>query len=183
MSIITIVIALSLALDCFSAALGLGTCGGLRRSSLGLRMASSFGFFQSAMLAVGWAGGSLLAEFLPDVDHWIAFFVLCVAGIHMVYGSLRESHGYILELGLLLLISLSVATSIDALMVGVGAPFIGINPLQASIYAGLTAFILTLAGHWLGTKVGRITGRWAGAIGGAVLITLGTKILIEHLCM
>jgi len=121
--------------------------------------------------------------YLPDVDHWIAFFILCAAGIHMVYGSLRGSHGYILELGLLLLISLSVATSIDALMVGVSAPFIGIEPVQASIYAGLAAFLFTLAGHWLGSRISRITGRWAGALGGAVLITLGTKILIEHLCI
>jgi len=183
MSIITFVIALSLALDCFSAALGVGTCGGLRRLSSELRMASSFGFFQSAMLAAGWVGGSLLAELLPDVDHWIAFFILCAAGIHMVYGSLRKRHGYIIELGFLLLLSLSIATSIDALIVGVSAPFIGIEPVQASIYAGLAAFLFTLAGHWLGSRISRITGRWAGALGGAVLITLGTKILIEHLCI
>jgi len=86
-ALLSILIAISLALDCFSSALGVGTCGGLRRTSSSLRMSSSFGFFQSAMLAAGGVGSSLLAELLPGVDHWIAFFILCVAGIHMVYGS------------------------------------------------------------------------------------------------
>lgn len=122
-----------------------------------------------------------MAESLPDVDHWVAFFMLGMAGLHMVIGSIRERHGYVLELGLLILLSLSIATSIDALIVGVSAPFIGINPLTASIYAGAAAFILTLTGHWLGSKIGRLAGRWAGVLGGAVLIILGAKILIEHL--
>lgn len=170
-------------MDCFSAALGLSACGRRFDSSFGFRMASSFGFFQSMMLFVGWVGGGVLAGFLPEVDHWVAFIMLSIAGLHMIIESVRSSDGRVFILSLTLLLLLSIATSIDALTVGIGVPFMGLDVFQVSIFAGLAAFIFTLAGHWLGARVGRLTGRWAEAIGGAILFLLGIKILVDHIYM
>ncbi|MEM2004293.1 MAG: manganese efflux pump [Nitrososphaerota archaeon] len=181
MSLLSLLIALGLAMDCFSAAVGLSVF--CRRSdySSGFRVASSFGFFQSAMLVVGWVGGGVLADFVSEVDHWVAFIMLSVAGLHMIFESGRFMEGQVFVLSFSMLLWLSVATSIDALAVGIGVPFMGIDVLQVSVYAGVSAFVFTLAGHWLGARIGRLAGRWAEAMGGAMLILLGIKILLDHL--
>lgn len=180
MILLSLTVAVGLAMDCLSVALGAGACD-VKGLSGGLRLASSFGLSQSLMLLAGYLGGLILSELLPDVDHWAAFIMLFAVGIHMMYESARDRDVSTPFLTMPIIVSLSLATSLDALMAGISIPVLGINAVGTSILAGGAAFVFTLAGYWLGRRIGRVAGRWAGVLGGAILIGLGGKILLEHL--
>jgi len=178
----TAAIALSLALDCFSVAIGTGTVQGRADLAACFKMAASFGAFQSGMLLAGWRAGSELAELAAGYDHWIAFALLAAAAAHMIHGALRGgcSRGG-RGTSIALLLTLSIATSIDALVVGFSLSFLNIRAVPASTAAGLAAFTLTVIGYGLGSRIGGAVGGRAGVIGGAILILVGLKILLEHL--
>ena len=178
-------IAVALAMDCFAITLGLA-CGarGLTMKQA-LRMGAAFGGFQLVMPILGWLAGDSLLGRIRQFDHWVAFGLLAVIGGRMIF----ESFGQTEEekacrpdqtQGSRLLV-LAVATSIDALAVGLSLGVVGTTILYPAAIIGLASFVITLIGAKLGPIVGRLVGRWADLLGGLILIGIGVKILVEHL--
>jgi len=174
--------AVSLAFDCFSVAIGAGTMNKGASMPTSLKLASSFGAFQSGMLLAGWSAGSRLAGIIAEYDHWIAFILLTAVACHMLYDAFRNRHHLKWgELTLTLLLTLSIATSLDALTVGFSLPFLRTWPIASAVIAGLSSFILTIIGYQLGIRARCMIGERASAIGGTILILVGVKILLDHL--
>ena len=177
-------IAVSLALDAFavSVSAGISTPGfGLKQSA---RMGLWFGAFQFAMPLIGWGLGSSVAGYIEAFDHWLAFGLLAFIGGRMVWESLRggeEENGGPADLSPRRLCVLAIATSIDALAVGVSMAFLRVNILSSAAVIGAVAFVLSLVGGLLGKKLGTLFEKWAQVAGGIVLIGIGIKILIEHM--
>jgi len=176
---VAVAIAVSLALDCLSAAFCLGAGGEDPRTSQALLTASFFGAFQSGMIVAGWVGGSLL-RIASQHDHWIAFILLAAAGAHMIREAFRGDGGRCRSFTIQLLLALSIATSVDALAVGFSLPFMRYQATWISAASGLASFTLTLLGYFLGLRARALIGGKAGAVGGTILILLGLKILLEH---
>ncbi|MDD5288211.1 MAG: manganese efflux pump MntP family protein [Dehalococcoidales bacterium] len=150
-----------------------------------LRASLSFGLFQAIMVVLGWLAGQVLVDFIGNFDHWLAFALLAFIGGKMVWESLRKEDEEKekkpdFTKGLLLL-TLSIATSIDALAVGLSFAFLEVNIALASLTIGLTAFVITIIALLLGRKVGKLIGERAELIGGLILIGIGLRILLTHL--
>jgi len=175
-----LLVALGLSADCFAVSLGLGASG-LKSSVLAmLRIGIGFGFFQAAMPALGWLFGNSLVTLLAPLASWIAFVLLAVIGGRMFWEGIRNS-GHQNKPGDYtrgwLLVSLAVATSIDAMAAGISFSMIG-QPLQSAIpVIGITAFTASVAGYIIGNRSGRLLGRWALALGGLVLIGIGLNMV------
>ncbi|AUN32215.1 hypothetical protein C0V82_17585 [Niveispirillum cyanobacteriorum] len=182
----TFALALSLAMDAFAAALGKGAA--LRRPNMGqaLTVGAVFGAFQMVMPLIGFALGMAFADIVAAVDHWIAFALLSVVGGRMVWeawnGEDDEENGAGgMTLTLSALFMAGFATSVDALAIGVPLAFFDEPILASAVVIGLVTFGLSTVGVMLGRAVGPLLGRWAVGIGGAGLVLLGTKILVQHL--
>lgn len=178
-----LLIALGLSADCFAVALG-GSIAMRSFSRLQVfRAAIAFGLFQALMPILGWLIGQTVVDLIADYDHWVAFGLLVIVGGHMLWESCHHHDGarrIDITRGWPLLL-LSLATSIDALAVGLTFPFLEVNVAVASPTIGLVAFVATVVGFILGRKVGELVGRWAAAVGGLLLIAIGLRILLTHL--
>lgn len=180
-----LLIAVSLALDAFAVSVssGISVPGFGRRQAV--RMGAYFGLFQFAMPLAGWVLGSSVSSCIEAVDHWIAFGLLAFIGGRMVWGARgKEGEGTRgpEELSCRRLVVLAVATSIDALAVGVSMAFMkDVNILFAALVIGAVAFGLSVAGGLAGRRLGSLFQKRAERVGGLVLIAIGLKILIEHL--
>ncbi len=182
MELVAAAVAVSLAFDCFSVALGAGTLHEKVNLPIGMKLAISFGAFQSGMLLAGWGAGSRLAGIAAEYDHWIAFILLMAVAAHMIYDAFRNGCSMAgAQLTPMLLLMLSIATSIDALVVGFSLSFLKAWVVAAAIIAGLSSFSLTIIGYYLGVKTRCVVGERAGAVGGGILILVGLKILLDHL--
>ena len=181
----TLLIALSLAID--ACAVSASTALSLPNFRLrhALTMGVWFGAFQFAMPVLGWLLGTGISSYIQAVDHFIAFGLLAFIGGRMVVGSLRggdveETAGG--ELSVRRLCLLAIATSIDALAVGVSMAFMAdVNILLSALVIGVVAFLLSVAGGLLGNRLGALFRSRAELVGGLVLIAIGVRILIEHL--
>jgi len=136
------------------------------------------------MPVLGWLAGQTLVEITADYDHWAAFILLAIVGGRMIWESFRtgetRSQNTDITKGIILL-TLSVATSIDALVVGLSFAFLEISIITASLTIGIVAFVITAIGFLLGRKIGKLIGRRAEAIGGVILIGIGLRILLTHI--
>lgn len=182
----TFALALSLAMDAFAAALGKGAA--LRRPHMGhaLTIGAVFGAFQMVMPLIGFALGMAFADVVAAVDHWIAFVLLAVVGGRMSWEAWKgdedgEGGAPGMALTLSALFMAGFATSVDALAIGVPLAFFDEPILASALVIGLVTFVLSTVGVLLGRAVGPLLGRWAVGIGGAGLVLLGTKILVQHL--
>jgi manganese efflux pump family protein len=175
-------IAVGLSMDCFAVSVSFGTARKYLLRDL-VRMSFFFGFFQGLMTFLGWWIGDTLSQFIEAVDHWVAFSILAMIGIRMIIESLKKEkeRKSIDFLKFRILVSLSIATSIDALMTGVSFGFINVNIFQSVILISAVTFLVTMIGGKVGEKATFIPARRAELIGGAVLILIGIKILISHL--
>lgn len=182
-------VAIGLAMDCFAVSIASGII--LKRTQWRamLVMAFCFGFFQALMPLIGWTCANLFAHLIEDVDHWIAFAILAFLGGRMVRESFKDEeckHGYD-PTRLKVVLAFAVATSIDALAVGVSFAFLGARSLPAILPAvgiiGFVSFALSMAGLLFGIYCGCGIARKLRAelLGGCILILIGVKILIEHL--
>lgn len=179
-----LLIAIGLSADCFAVALG-GSISMRRVARLQvLRASTAFGLFQALMPVIGWLVGLTVAGLIADYDHWAAFALLALVGSRMIWESFHSrserSGGTDFTRGLILL-TLSVATSIDALAVGLTFAFLEINIALASVTIGAVAFVVTATGFLLGRKAGALIGKRAEIVGGVVLIGIGLRILLEHI--
>ena len=178
-----LVIAISLGMDAFSVAIGVGAVSQAFSIGPAMRLSSSFGIFQFLMPVAGWFAGMTVAHLIAGYDHWVAFGLLAYVGGKMIMESCHEkekSHETDPTKGWTLII-LSVATSIDAFAVGLSFAFLQIPIIYPSIIIGVVAFIMTMIGILFGGRLGKVIGKKAELAGGIILIGIGVMILIEHM--
>jgi len=178
-----LLIAIGLAIDCFAVSISGSIAMKRITPAQILRVALSFGAFQAGMTALGWLLGQTFVDLIESFDHWIAFGLLAFVGLRMIWESFRtdsDVRAVDITTGLALLV-LSIATSIDALAVGVSFAFFDINLAYACLIIGTIALALTAMGLSLGKKIGKVVGKRAEIVGGIVLIGIGIRILFEHL--
>jgi putative Mn2+ efflux pump MntP len=178
-------IAVALAVDAFAVALaaGVSLCQVSRRQLF--RLSWHFGIFQAGMNILGWVGGLTVRASIEALDHWVAFCLLAFVGGKMIVEAVREEH----EAGEAtdptrgrMLVTLSVATSIDSLAVGLSFAVLGISVWLPAAIIGIVAAVLTAVGLRLGCILGAASrlGARAEIAGGLVLLAIGVKILAEH---
>jgi len=176
-------IAIALSMDAFAVSI----CTGLTMPKAVIKKALAvglyFGVFQAIMPLIGYMTASLFAEYIIEYDHWIAFILLCFLGGKMVHGSFRKSEASTEEMPVTpkVMLPLAIATSIDALAVGVSFSFLQVNILPAVLLIGMTTFIISFAGVKIGNVFGARYKSKAELAGGIILILIGLKILIDHL--
>jgi putative Mn2+ efflux pump MntP len=178
-----LLIAVGLSMDCFAVSIVSGLDVKIVRVAHALRIGIFFGGFQASMPVVGWLLGLTLIEVISSFDHWIAFVLLAVVGGRMIYESLKKEPGTEGEgsLGLKRLIMLSLATSIDALAIGLSFSLLGIFILFPVLVIGVVCFSLSFIGFFASGKLGLIFGDRMKTVGGLILIAIGLRILYEHL--
>ena len=171
-------IGVGLSMDAFAVSICKGL--GMKRLNMGqaLVVGLFFGGFQALMPLIGWALGTQLADFITPIDHWIAFILLALIGGDDE-GEAGEPKDTRLDLKELLM--LAIATSIDALAVGITFAFLGVNIVWAIAVIGVTTFALSVVGVAVGHVFGARYEKGATIAGGIVLILIGCKILLEHL--
>lgn len=183
-------IAVSLALDAFAVSVSCGLTAKKGLGRLALKLGICFGAFQFVMPLLGWFLGSQVASYIEKISPWVAFGLLALIGGRMILEAFRgedtpetgasdASRTGDVSLGKLL--ALGVATSIDALAVGVTFALVEVNVLLACGVIGAVAFALSVLGAALGKKLGSRFQRQAGILGGVVLVAIGLKILLENL--
>lgn len=179
------IIALGLSADCFAVSLAGSISLKTVPVRIGIRIVLAFGIFQAGMVVLGWLAGNTVIDFISAYDHWLAFGLLAVIGGRMIWESLHEDEEKERKRADItrwpMLLTLSVATSIDALAVGLSFAFLQVNLAMASITIGVTAGCITVLGLFIGKKVGGLAGKRAETAGGIILILIGLRILIEHL--
>ena len=178
-----LLIALGLSADAFAVALGKGLSLWRLRLGQAWAIALTFGGFQALMPVIGWLLGATLADRITAVDHWIAFGLLAAIGAKMLWEALHGDDDVEPASGLEVreLLVLGVATSIDALAVGVSLAFLEADLGIAAVTIGVVTALVSFAGVVIGHRVGLRLRRPAEIAGGVVLIAIGVKILVEHL--
>ena len=173
-------IAVGLAMDAFAVAIGAGISVAPVTPRHTFRLAFHFGLFQFMMPVAGWFAGREVAGYIGAYDHWVAFGLLGFVGGKMLWEAhaAQESRARLDPTRGWMLVTLSVATSIDALAVGLSMALLGISIWIPSVVIGIVAAALTFVGIRFGSRLGRRWGRWAEAIGGVVLLAIGLRILL-----
>ena len=181
-----LIIAVGVSMDAFAVAV----CKGLSIQTLKLRHALIvglwFGLFQALMPTLGWLLGSAFADLITAVDHWVVFALLAIIGGNMIRESLGKEEGCECEecncsLAFGNMLMLALATSIDALAVGVSFALLNVNILAVVLSIGLCTFLISTVGVKIGNVFGARFKSKAEFLGGAVLVLMGLKILLEHL--
>jgi putative Mn2+ efflux pump MntP len=172
-----LILAFVLGIDAFSVALAVGTGGSTFRQTF--RLSFHFGLFQFLMPIVGWLLGRNIVSLVQRYDHWVAFGLLFVIGVRMIYEAFRHrpEKATVDRTRRWSLVALSTATSIDALGAGVGMGILNTSLIYPCTIIGLTAAAMTLTGIKLGSVISAIIGSRMEAIGGVVLILLSLKML------
>ncbi|WP_313648542.1 manganese efflux pump MntP [Pseudomonas oryzihabitans] len=177
-------LAFAMSTDAFAAAVGKGAS--LHKPCLreALRTGAIFGVIEAITPVIGWAVGLTAAQYVQPWDHWIAFTLLTVLGLRMIwagFGAPDAEAEKPRQHSFMLLALTAVATSIDALAVGVGLAFIDVNIITAALAIGLATMVMVTTGVMLGRVMGNLVGKRAEMLGGVVLIVIGAVILHEHL--
>ena len=178
-------IAAGLSLDAFAVALSVGASGVAPTKRDAVRLSFHFGLFQFLMPIAGWFLGSRVAPMIQQFDHWIAFGLLGFVGGHMVFAGFHPEHTEHLDNPTRghMLVLLSVATSIDALAIGLSLAMLRIEVFYPSVVIGIVTFLFSMCGMVFGTKLSEKFGARMMLIGGTVLICIGLHILFEHLVL
>jgi putative Mn2+ efflux pump MntP len=178
-----IVIALGLAMDAFAVSIVSGAAYKQLKIKHALRIALFFGGFQAIMPLIGYLAGLSIKTYIISYDHWVAFGLLSAVGGKMIYESfkIKTAEENLNPSNILILLVLSVATSIDALAIGITLSFLRVSLAAAVSIIGLVTFVLSYLGVFIGKRFGHFFENKIEAIGGLILIGLGLKILIEHL--
>ncbi|OGN93952.1 MAG: hypothetical protein A2Y88_08455, partial [Chloroflexi bacterium RBG_13_48_10] len=172
------------AMDCFAVSLGVGTAGTATGPRPTFRLFFHFGLFQGGMTLLGWLAGKTVVTYIAAVDHWVAFVLLAFVGVRMIRGGLKKageepaipdpSRG-------LTLVMLSVATSIDALAVGLSLALLDVNVFWSALLIGGVSAALSLVGLLLGNQLGLRFGKVMEILGGIILVGIGLRVVITHL--
>ncbi|MGY0373124.1 manganese efflux pump MntP [Clostridium sp. JNZ J1-5] len=189
MNFMTIVlIAVGLSMDAFAVSITNGIMLEKLRLKEPLKIGGTFGVFQGVMPLIGWLIGSKFQGYISELDHWIAFLLLGFIGGKMIYESIKSKDeayacrdGRCDVLNNKTLILLAVATSIDALVVGVSLALLNISIIKSAVIIGIITFVICFIGVIVGKKFGYVLKNHAEIIGGIILILIGLKILNEHI--
>jgi len=183
MDLITpVLIGIALAMDCLAVSLAIGTSTKSDLMKTAFIIALCFGGFQAGMTLVGWAAGTGLTMVIAGFDHWVAFFLLVVIGAKMIHeGFGNGDEEKVGPLQVIPVIVLSLATSIDALAVGVSFALLHMSVLVPAVIIGIVAFVLSFAGVMTGMKLASVLGRRIEILGGVILVIIGLNILISHM--
>ncbi|GAB4389102.1 MAG: manganese efflux pump MntP family protein [Thermodesulfovibrionales bacterium] len=184
MDIFTVLfVALGLSMDAFAVSVTSGFTIHRLRARHALRIAFFFGSFQAVMPVIGWSLGLGFRELISGVDHWVAFGLLSAIGAKMIYESrkLGVDERRSDPLNIYVLTILSIATSIDALAVGLSLSVLRVPIVNPALVIGLVTFLVCLAGVYIGDRVGHFFEKKIELAGGVVLIGIGVKILLEHM--
>lgn len=185
MSLLTLfLIALGVSADAFAVAVGKGLHMRRLRMADAVLLALTFGVFQALMPTIGWLLGTGFADKVTAVDHWIAFGLLAAIGAKMIWEAFQDDDEEESEeprIPIREMLILGVATSIDALAVGIGFAFLDVSILGAVILIGVTTFVISLAGVAIGHRAGARYQGPAEVVGGLILIVIGLRILLDHL--
>jgi putative Mn2+ efflux pump MntP len=178
-----LLIAVGLAMDAFAVAIVSGLTLTRVRAQNALTVALFFGTFQALMPVIGWLSGNTFKGYIADVDHWVAFGLLTIVGCRMIYESFRfESDKKKIDPeNTAVLFILAIATSIDALAVGITLSLLDVAIVIPAVIIGTVTFVLSYVGVYIGNKFGHFFERKIELIGGLILIGIGIKILIDHL--
>lgn len=175
-------IAVGLSMDAFA----VSVCKGLAMPKCTFKKAAIvglwFGGFQALMPAIGYILGAQFQEAIASIDHWIAFVLLALIGENMIHEALdNDEEEADASLDVKTMFLLAVATSIDALAIGITFAFLKVNIIPAVCFIGIVTFIISFAGVKIGNVFGARYKNKAEIVGGVILILLGLKILLEHL--
>lgn len=177
-----ILIGVGLAMDAFAVAV----CKGLSIRNITIKkeliVGTYFGLFQGLMPLIGFLLGTTFQDIIIKIDHWVVFILLSIIGINMIKDSLsKESESINDKVDFKTMLPLAIATSIDALAVGITFAFLKVNIIIASSVIAITTLLLSIIGVKIGNTFGNKYEKKAEFIGGAILILIGLKILLEHL--
>ena len=175
------IIAVGLSMDAFAVSICKGLSAGKATWKNALTVGVYFGGFQALMPLLGFWLGSQFQVLVASIDHWIAFVLLTVIGINMIREARGEQETCNNSFGFKVMLPLAVATSIDALAVGISFAFLQVQILPAVTLIGITTFVLSAFGLWVGSVFGNKYKAKSEIAGGIVLILMGCKILIDHL--
>jgi manganese efflux pump family protein len=174
--------AFGLGMDTFAVGAAISAGNGVMTVRQTFRLIWHFGLFQALMPVIGWLGGEELAKFTGGLNHWISFGLLCAIGLNMIRESRHAGEGakdFDPTRGWSL-VALSVATSIDALAVGVSLGLVGGAICRPAVIIGCSALVMTYIGIRLGLTMGLRMGKWAELAGGLVLIAIGMRMVIDR---
>jgi manganese efflux pump family protein len=176
-------IAIGLSMDAFAVSITSGFTIKQLKIRHVLIIASSFGIFQAIMPILGWYSVLSFSNYVEAYDHWLAFGLLFVIGCKMIYEALsgKLDQNKPAEINFKTLFILSIATSIDALAVGISFAFLKIVIIMPVIIIGCVTFAFSIAGVYIGNKLGHLFEKKIEIIGGIILILIGIKVLFEHL--
>ncbi|ARJ44321.1 hypothetical protein B1H58_16345 [Pantoea alhagi] len=181
-----LILAFGMSMDAFAVAIGKGAA--LQRPQLreALRTGLIFGVIETLTPLVGWSLGQFATHFVARWDHWIAFTLLCFLGGRMLIEGCRQQPVTaapcepVKQHGLGLLVTTAIATSLDAMAIGVSLAFMQVNIVLTALLIGLSTFTMTTIGMLIGRLIGPLLGKRAELLGGAVLIAIGAQILWTH---
>jgi manganese efflux pump family protein len=173
-------IAISLAIDCFIVSITLVSTQKISKKNFVI-ISTHFGIFQGGMTFIGFLLGNSLLHIIEGFDHWIAFGLLSIIGLKMFFSSSKKEKGLVERVSYMTIILLSIATSIDALAMGVTFSIVDGSIIFKSIIIGFFSILLSAIGLIIGNRIKKHKFHYLGWIGGLVLIGLGIKVLIEHL--
>jgi len=175
-------IAIGLSMDCFAVSLAIGTTTKTRLIFAATIIALFFGAFQAGMAVIGWVAGVSLIGLISAYDHWIAFILLAIVGGKMILEGVRggDDEAHVEVIRIVPVIVLSVATSIDALAVGVSFGVLQRAVLIPALIIGIICFGISFAGVMLGERLEKYLGNKMEIFGGIILILIGIRILYEH---
>ena len=182
----TLLIGFALAMDAFAVSITKGMTLRKINGFIALKIAFSFGLFQALMPLLGWIAGIRFQSYITSIDHWIALVLLSFIGLKMIFEAYEDSKNPEIsvtsdvKLSNKELIVLSIATSIDALAVGISFAFLNVHILPLCISIGLITFVLCFVGVMVGSMLGPVFKNYSEIIGGIILILIGLNILNEH---
>jgi manganese efflux pump family protein len=178
-----LLIAIGLASDAFAVSVGAGSSGATRDRRSMVRLSFHFGLFQFLMPIIGWLAGLRIEYLIQSYDHWLAFGLLLWVGVHMIRSADEVGDRFTLQdpsKGMMLVL-LSVATSVDALAVGLSIAILRVSIWYPSVVIGIVTGITSFIGILLGQQFSKKVGKRAALAGGALLILIGVRILLTHL--
>jgi len=179
------IMAVALAMDSFAVSLAIALSLGAPSKQQTFRLALNFGLYQFFMPVLGWFAGRGVLEYIQGYVHWAAFALLAFIGGKMIYESTvigrEEGEGDSDPTRGISLIMLSLATSIDALGVGVSLSLLRVEIIYPAVVIAIVSFALTCVGMKIGPLAGRLFGKWVEVMGGLILLAIGFKILLEHI--
>jgi manganese efflux pump family protein len=175
-------VGIGLSMDCFAVSLAFGSTMKARLLYSAVTVALCFGAFQTGMTLIGWGAGVSIIKLISSYDHWVAFILLAIVGGKMVYEGIsgEDQEEPVESIRFYPLIVLSIATSIDALAVGVSFGVIQVAILLPAVIIGIVCFVISFAGVILGERLETVLGNKMEILGGIILILIGVKILYEH---